>query len=295
MSPDFVTVDVETANSARESICSIAVVTFVGSQPVHEWHTLVNPETYFDDMNVSIHGITASRCKGAPLWSRVWGTVSDLIGDSITAAHSPFDRCAVDRACVKAGMTTPRVQWLDTCRVARRQWSQFAERGYGLGNVCGELGIPLQHHDALSDARACGLVLVRAMQEAGLNVEGWLQRTRGPINPITGRDRIVYDANPDGCLFGESICFTGALNIPRAIASKMASDAGAAVETTVNKRVSILVVGDQDMSKLAGHELSTKHRKALELCAAGQHIRIIRESDFASALREMEHPLIEAA
>jgi len=42
----------------------------------------------------------------------------------------------------------------------------------------------------------------------------------------------------------------------------------------------MLVVGDQDVMKLAGHEKSAKHRKAESLIAQGEEIRILRESDF---------------
>ena len=42
------------------------------------------------------------------------------------------------------------------------------------------------------------------------------------------------------------------------------------------------VVGDQDIRHLAGHEKSNKHRKAEELIAKGQPIRILAERDFAA-------------
>jgi DNA polymerase-3 subunit epsilon len=44
------------------------------------------------------------------------------------------------------------------------------------------------------------------------------------------------------------------------------------------------VAGDQDIRKLAGHEKSSKQRKAEELMKKGQHIRIIGESDFKSII-----------
>ncbi|MEZ5913589.1 MAG: hypothetical protein R3D84_16315 [Paracoccaceae bacterium] len=39
----------------------------------------------------------------------------------------------------------------------------------------------------------------------------------------------------------------------------------------------MLVVGDMDVTKLAGHDKSSKHRKAEELVEAGQALRIIRD------------------
>jgi DNA polymerase-3 subunit epsilon len=42
----------------------------------------------------------------------------------------------------------------------------------------------------------------------------------------------------------------------------------------------LLVVGDQDIQKLAGHDQSAKHRKAESLIAQGYPIRILQETDF---------------
>ena len=92
--------------------------------------------------------------------------------------------------------------------------------------------------------------------------------------------RISLKGNPDGILNGEVLAFTGALLIPRKEAAQMAADAGCDVSNNVKKSVTILVIGDQDTTKLAGHEKSSKHRKAEELIAKGQNIKIIGESDF---------------
>jgi len=120
---------------------------------------------------------------------------------------------------------------------------------------------------------------VRAMRETGLDLSGWLSRVRQPIDPNAALP-IVYDGNPDGPLYGDEIVFTGALNIHRREAAVFAAKAGCNVADGVTKSTTILVVGDQDVVKLAGHEKSRKHRKAEELIAKGQPIRILRESDY---------------
>jgi DNA polymerase III subunit epsilon len=66
----------------------------------------------------------------------------------------------------------------------------------------------------------------------------------------------------------------------RADAAKLAADAGCDVRNSVTHETTLLVVGDQDIRHLAGHEKSSKHRKAEELIRAGQVIRIICERDF---------------
>ena len=64
------------------------------------------------------------------------------------------------------------------------------------------------------------------------------------------------------------------------MAADMAAKIGCTVADGINKKTTILVVGDQDVKKLAGHEKSSKHRKAEKLIAEGCPIRILRESDF---------------
>ena len=71
-----------------------------------------------------------------------------------------------------------------------------------------------------------------------------------------------------------------ALTILRSEAADLAASVGCEVDHGVTKRTTILVVGDQDIERLAGHDKSSKHRKAEELIRKGQPIRIIRETDF---------------
>jgi DNA polymerase-3 subunit epsilon len=96
---------------------------------------------------------------------------------------------------------------------------------------------------------------------------------------------IRRDGDGDGPLVGESIVFTGALQMPRREAADLAHEAGAAVESGVTKHTTMLVVGDQDIDKLAGHDKSGKHRKAEQLMAKGQPVRIVGEGDFMSLTR----------
>ena len=93
--------------------------------------------------------------------------------------------------------------------------------------------------------------------------------------------RFAQEGDPDGPLYGEVICFTGALMVPRRDAAARAADAGCQVMDGVTKKTTLLVVGDQDVRQLAeGQTESSKHRKAEELIGAGHKLRILRETDF---------------
>ena len=93
---------------------------------------------------------------------------------------------------------------------------------------------------------------------------------------------ITKDGNPEGDFFGDSLVFTGAMSLPRRVVTEIASNIGFKVTAGVTKKTTVLVVGDQDISRLAGHNKSSKHRKAEKLIADGQPIRIIKESDFVA-------------
>lgn len=276
---NFVAIDVETANPDFASICQVGVAAFRDGTLHDTWESLVDPEDYFDEMNVAVHGIDEKAVRGAPKWQIVHKLLAPWLQGNVVASHTPFDRAALARACEKNGVPPHNCTWLDTARVVRRAWPAFAQKGYGLANVTKHLNIQFQHHNAKEDARAAGEVLLRAIAETGLTVEQWLDRTAKPISPLSTA-RVSRPGNPDGPLYGEKLVFTGALSMPRRDAADLAAAAGCEVELGVTKHTTVLVVGDQDIDKLSGHERSSKHRKAEGLMAQGQAIRIIGESDF---------------
>lgn len=279
---DFVAIDVETANADMASICQIGLAKFNDGQLVDAWSSLVDPEDYFDFINIDIHGITEEDVVGAPTFSEVVFNLSSFLSSSVCVSHTHFDRVSVGRALQKYSLNPIETTWLDSARVARRTWEECAWRGYGLSNVCKVIGYKFKHHDALEDAKASGQVLIAAIEKTGLDVGAWLKRVQQPIDPSSSSSgsTINRDGNPEGELYGEVLVFTGALEIPRREAADLAASIGCTVASGVTKKTSLLVVGDQDVIKLAGKDRSSKHLKAEQLIAKGQQIRIIKESDF---------------
>lgn len=283
---DFVAIDVETANARLGSICQIGVVGFEAGECVGEWVTLVDPEDFFDPVNVFVHGISEEDVAGAPTLPQVIDELNSWLADRVAVCHTHFDRVAVRQACDAYRLPAPECTWLDSAKVARRTWDQFSRSGYGLQNLCEFIGYCYEPHDALEDAKAAAAVLIRASETAGLSVDEWLKRVERPIHPSAhhpsahGGDRIARQGNPDGPLFGETVVFTGALQVSRREAADLADAVGCQVDPGVTKHTTILIVGDQDVARLAGHDKSSKHRKAEQLISAGQGIRILRESDF---------------
>jgi DNA polymerase-3 subunit epsilon len=277
----FVAIDVETANADMASICSVGTAAFDGGELVDEWYSLIDPKDYFDAVNVSIHGITEADVRGAPTFKSAITEIERRLRNQIVVTHTHFDRVAVHQAATRWSITAPTCQWLDSARVARRTWAECARSGYGLSAVCKRIGYTFTHHNALEDAKASGHVLLAAMRESGLDLDAVLKRVLQPIDLSASRTAAIKrDGNPDGEFAGEVIVFTGALEIPRREAADLAASLGFEVGAGVTKKTTFLVVGDMDVQRLAGHEKSSKHRKAEELAAEGFPIRIIRETDF---------------
>lgn len=279
----FVAVDVETANADMASICSIGVAAFEHGALVSEWYSLVDPNDYFDFINVSIHGIDAEDIIGAPRFEQLSKEIEQMLCGQVVVTHTHFDRVAIHQAAQRCSIAAPTCTWLDSARVARRTWAECARSGYGLSNVCELIGYEFEHHNALEDAKAAGHVILAAMQKNDLDLGGILKRVEQPIaTSDSGVASIQRDGTPEGPLNGEVIVFTGALEIPRREAADLAASIGCDVASGVTKKTTILVVGDVDVQRLAGHAKSSKHRKAEGLIAAGQPLRIIRETDFKS-------------
>lgn len=277
---DFVAIDVETANADLASICQVGLASVQSGKVVDQWSTLIDPEDFFDPINIEIHGIDESRVRGAPTFADVYSELQSRTADTVIVSHTGFDRVALTSAVEKYGLPVGAQVWLDSARVARRAWpDKYSARGYGLANVAADLGINFKHHDAGEDARAAAEIVLRACEAAALDIEAWIARVQRPIFPESATP-IRREGNPEGPLYGECLAFTGALEIPRREAADLAATAGCNVESGVTKKTTLLVVGDQDVTKLAGHNKSSKHRKAETLIEKGQPIRILRETDF---------------
>lgn len=283
---DFIAIDVETANEDMASICQIGIAKFSNGQLVDEWKSLINPEDYFSGNNIAIHGITERDVLDAPTFPEVLNKLHDFMGGTISACHTHFDKVSIGRAINKYSLEPINTEWLDTAKVARRTWDECRDRGYGLSNVCKIIGHQFKHHDALEDAKACGFVLIAAMAKTELDIESILVKSVKSIH--SNNIPITKDGNPEGDLFGEVLVFTGALVIPRREASVLASNIGCKVAVQVTKKTTLLVVGDQDVSKLAGKVKSNNHLKAEKLILLGQGIRILKESDFQELILDLQ-------
>ena len=287
----FIAIDVETANQDQGSICQIGLACFDGGVLAWQWSALVDPEDDFDPYHVKIHGITPERVVGAAKWPAVIEHISGTLRDQIIASHTSFDQIALAAASDRYGITLPGCSWIDSYAIARRVWPDMDR--HRLRDLCIALDIELNHHDALSDAIACGRIILAGLEAGELTFDQLATLTPAPRSRTGGRRRRQATHQQDvsiagastGPLQGHVVVFTGDFEGGKRPISELAAAAGCDVDDNfTKKRTTILVVGKRDPAAWGGTEKSGKHRRAEEAIAEGRNIEIMSEDQFRNLL-----------
>jgi DNA polymerase-3 subunit epsilon len=166
---NYTAIDFETGNAYYTSACSIGVSVFEENEPVRQYVRLIRPPESvgaFHWYNIKIHGIRRSMVAHEPDFAALWQELQPDIDGRILACHNAMFDTAVLRKCLEFyGLPLPHCRYICTVKVAQKLWPQL--ENHKLDTVSAALGIPLNHHEAGSDAHACGLILRQALVETG--------------------------------------------------------------------------------------------------------------------------------
>lgn len=185
----YTAIDFETANSSMLSACSLGLVVFEDGIPVYEHITYIKPPAEFGKFNwynVRIHGIKASMVKDAPTFDQVWKEIHQYIENQLVVCHNAaFDTVVLYKLLEFYGIDIPEFDYICTVKLSQQLWPEM--ENHKLDTVCNDLNITLNHHEALSDARACGYIFGKALysqhcQQASDLLEA-LEIRKGHISP----------------------------------------------------------------------------------------------------------------
>lgn len=162
---DFVAIDFETANSSYASACSLGIAAVENSRIVYTKEWYIKPVPFsFSPYNTMIHGITADDVKNCPGFDGLWDEILAVIGGKTLVAHyAPFDMAVLGALVNVYSLESPGFDYFCSCELSRKVWRSLYN--HRLNTVCEHLSIPLDHHNAGSDAAGSARIVLKALEE----------------------------------------------------------------------------------------------------------------------------------
>lgn len=148
MENNFTAIDFETAHGKRWSICQVGLVRVENGITMEQFSALVQPpNNFYWDNFIDIHGITPELTENAKTFDEVWQQIEPFIKNQNVVAHNgfSFDFHCLNQTLEYYDIEPPEYTGHCTYRIF----------GDNLASLCQKYRIPLNHHDALSDALAC--------------------------------------------------------------------------------------------------------------------------------------------
>ena len=305
---EFLTIDFEVASRYEYSPCSVAIYKFTEDSCTKVYSTLINSgDVFFDPQLVKLHGITEDMVKNAPSIYNFLNDICKIIKDKFIFAHNAtYDILKIIKGCNEYNIDIPNFKYADSLMIAKRSWKGLIN--YKLDTISESLNIELKHHNADSDAIACGKIVLEALKYNNSNTilelleqikysygyydgntfyKGFshkLSKNSNSKSDYAKVKEININTEADGELNGKVIVFTGALSITREEAMKLAAEHGAIPNASVTSTTNYLVVGNDDYHKFKTGNKSNKMIKAEQLIAKGQDLEMITEDDFLDLL-----------
>ncbi len=154
---NFTAIDFETAVGQRHSACAVAIVTVENGKIIDEYYTLIQPpDNEYFYRNIDVHGITPEDTANEPFFDELYPEIKKrLAGKTVVAHNESFDRSVLRKTMEHYGLDYSELNLAD-------KWEcTYKIHGAALNVCCHKHGIELNHHEALSDARACALLYLK--------------------------------------------------------------------------------------------------------------------------------------
>lgn len=174
--------DFETANHSRVSICAAGLAVFDDGQLTEAPYWLVRPPKghgWFHEIHIECHGLTHLDVLDAPEFSAIAPEFLARLAraDLVIAHNAHFDMGHLRETLDHFGLPRPEFDYVCTCQLARRIWPELPD--HTLGTLTAHIGHEFNHHHAQSDAEAAGRVLLAMMKHANVSTPRELLQKAG--------------------------------------------------------------------------------------------------------------------
>jgi DNA polymerase-3 subunit epsilon len=179
---NFTSIDFETANYSRVSICAAGLAIFENGTLVESPYWLVRPpkgKGWFREDFTEIHGLTNLDVLDAPEFPAIAPELLARLArsDLVIAHNAAFDLDHLRDTLDHFDLPRPQFDYLCTCNLARRVWPELPS--HSLNTLAAHIGYAFNHHHAQSDAEAAGRVLLAMMQHMNANTPRELLQKTG--------------------------------------------------------------------------------------------------------------------
>ena len=268
---DYVALDIETSLGKRWSICQIGLVVVKDFEIIDEISLLIQPpNNEYSVYNTRIHGIKSEDTIDSPSFDVVWNDIRGLLEKNLIVCHNTdFDIDCLNKTLDFYNLESVSFNYECTYKLS----------GKSLSFLCNHYNIELNnHHDALSDAKACALLYQHLIKRESHSFDSLF------ISPNQS-DRIKGDVmQPDfengdlnSPFYMKKIVFTGVLNtMKRKDAAKIVKELGADVDHGITKKTNFVIVGS-----IPG---PVKMRKINRFNENGSNIIILSEEEFINKI-----------
>ncbi|HYF69471.1 MAG TPA: exonuclease domain-containing protein [Ohtaekwangia sp.] len=299
----FTALDVETANEARNSLCSIGIVKVKKGTIIREISHHIRPRNLrVSALNQQIHGLSERDLRTELELDHLWDSIRSFLENEVCVAHNAeFDFNVLRESLQLYGLKLPNIKYMCSIKLAQEAFP--GEASYRLKDLASAFQLDLNHHNAMSDAKACAAITLRSLQRIDFNVFDWksAELTTG-IEKIAaeGKRDILTELfsskkidsallkpnleveNKENIFYNKRVVFTGNLqSLERSEAAGRIQAMGADINTAISRRTDIVILGNG-----AG---PAKMKKIEELLAKGYIIRMMTEAEFVATLNEGAH------
>jgi DNA polymerase-3 subunit epsilon len=181
----FASLDFETANQSRVSICAAGMAVFENGNLTETLHRLVRPPKghgwFLPEFTENCHGLTWFDVQDAPEFSAIAPELLERLtrADIVIAHNAQFDIGALRATLDHFGLACPEFDYLCTYRVAERIWPDLPN--HQLDTLAAHIGHEFHHHHAQSDAETAGRVLLAMMKYVNVNTPSELLQQAGIV------------------------------------------------------------------------------------------------------------------
>jgi len=190
----FVSIDFETANPSRISICSAGLAVFEDGELTESLYWLVRPPKghgWFWEDFIECHGLTHLDVLNAPEFPAITREFLARLAcaDFIIAHKADFDIQHLRATLDYFALPAPAFDYLCTCNLGQRVWPELPN--HQLQTMAAHICLHFRHHHAQADAEAAGRLLLAMMNQVEATTPAELFQNTG-MAPRHFRERPIY-------------------------------------------------------------------------------------------------------